>query len=223
MAGTSILLLKNPNDPDERARVEEDVMQDYTKIMKFNDDMESEGVLVQASTLGSLEALLEFLSTCKIPVSGVSIGPVHKKDVMRAGSQLERAKQYAVILAFDVPVEPAAAEIAQSMGVKIMTANIIYHLFDQFTAYMNSIREAARQEASATAVFPCVLRVIPQYVFNKKDPLVLGVDVVDGILKIGTPIVVPQKDNLYIGKVTSIEHDHKARQMAKVCGGRAGG
>jgi len=34
--------------------------------------------------LGSLEALLEFLKTSKIPVVNISIGPVHKKDVMKA-------------------------------------------------------------------------------------------------------------------------------------------
>ena len=42
------------------------------------------GVNVQCSTLGAMEALMEFLRTSKIPVSGVSLGPVHKKDVMRA-------------------------------------------------------------------------------------------------------------------------------------------
>ena len=34
------------------------------------------GVFVQASTLRSLEALLEFLKTSKIPYAGVRIGPV---------------------------------------------------------------------------------------------------------------------------------------------------
>ncbi len=40
------------------------------------------GVSVQASTLGSLEALLDFLKDCKIPVANVGIGPVFKRDVM---------------------------------------------------------------------------------------------------------------------------------------------
>ena len=59
------------------------------------------GVHVQASTLGALEALLEFLKHPsgahgdleEIPVSGVSIGPVHKKDVLRAALQLENKKE----------------------------------------------------------------------------------------------------------------------------------
>ena len=63
---------------------------------------------VQASTLGSLEALLEFLRTpdVGIAVSAINIGPVHKKDVMRANVMIERnMKKFGVILAFDVPGE----------------------------------------------------------------------------------------------------------------------
>ena len=39
------------------------------------------------------------------------------------------------MLAFDVRVERDAQEMAESLKVKIFTADIIYHLFDQFTAY----------------------------------------------------------------------------------------
>ena len=47
---------------------------------------------MQASTLGSLEALLEFLRSQKepIPVSSIAIGPIHRKDVMRAKVMLEK-------------------------------------------------------------------------------------------------------------------------------------
>ena len=49
---------------------------------------------LQASTLGALEALLEFLSTkeVNIAVAGINIGPVHKKDVMRANVMNERSE-----------------------------------------------------------------------------------------------------------------------------------
>jgi hypothetical protein len=43
-------------------------MGDLTNLMS-NIDKSGRGVCVQASTLGSLEALLEFLRTSKIPVS----------------------------------------------------------------------------------------------------------------------------------------------------------
>ena len=40
--------------------------------------------------------------------------------------------RWAVILAFDVRVERDAQEMADSLGVKIFVADIIYHLFDNF-------------------------------------------------------------------------------------------
>ena len=43
--------------------------------------------------------------------------------------------RYAVVLAFDVRIERDAQEMADSLGVKIFSADIIYHLFDKFTAY----------------------------------------------------------------------------------------
>ena len=42
------------------------------------------------------------------------------------------------------------------------------------------------------AVFPCVLR--PVAVFNKKDPIVIGVDVIEGNLRMLTPIACIKKN-----------------------------
>lgn len=76
-------------------------------------DKTKEGVCVQASTIGSLEALLEFLYQSGIPVCAVNIGPVHKKDVLKAMKSTTTAnekanKEYACLLAFDVKVMPEA-------------------------------------------------------------------------------------------------------------------
>jgi len=40
------------------------------------------------------------------------------------------------MLCFDVEVEREAQKMADELGVRVFTANIIYHLFDQFTKYI---------------------------------------------------------------------------------------
>jgi translation initiation factor 5B len=102
IAGTALYVL-GPDDDEEELK--EEVMKDYETIMKGL-KTSGRGCYVQASSLGSLEALLEFLKSQDppIPVGGVNIGPIHKKDVIRASIMLEHQKEYATILAFDVKV-----------------------------------------------------------------------------------------------------------------------
>jgi translation initiation factor 5B len=90
------------------------------------------------------------------------------------------------MLCFDVKVDKEAQAYADEVGVKIFTADIIYHLFDDFTKHMAQLEAQKKEESKLLAVFPCVLQ--PVAVFNKKDPIVVGVDVVDGNLRLLTPI-----------------------------------
>lgn len=179
----SRLLVVGPEDDEED--LEEEVMSDIY-YLSGKVDKTGRGVSVQASTLGSLEALLEFLKVSKIPVANISIGPVYKRDVMQAGVMLEKAKEYAVMLCFDVKVDKEAQQYADDVGVKIFTADIIYHLFDDFTKHMAQLVEQKKEDSKLLAVFPCVLNTI--HVFNKKDPIVIGVDVIEGSLRLLTPI-----------------------------------
>ncbi len=58
---------------------------------------------------------------------------------MRSCCATQGCKKYGIILAFDVPVTREAQELADKEGVRIMRADIIYHLFDQFTAYCKEV------------------------------------------------------------------------------------
>lgn len=179
----SRLLVKGPDDDEED--LEEEVMSDLENLLQ-RISKTGRGVSVQASTLGSLEALLEFLKANKIPVANISIGPVYKRDVMQCGIMLEKAPEYAVMLCFDVKVDKEAQAYANEQGIKIFTADIIYHLFDAFTKHMAQLAEKKKEESKMLAVFPCVLK--PVAVFNKTNPIVVGVDVVEGNLRTLTPI-----------------------------------
>lgn len=179
----SRLLVAGPDDDEDDI---EDELESDLETLFSRVERTGRGVSVQASTLGSLEALLDFLKDCKIPVANVGIGPVSKRDIMQCGVMLEKSPDHAVMLCFDVKVEKDAQSYADENGIKIFTADIIYHLFDQFTKHMDDLLEKKREDSKMLAVFPCVLK--PVAVFNKTGPIVVGVDVVEGQLKVNTPI-----------------------------------
>jgi translation initiation factor 5B len=148
MAGTPVMVV-GPEDEEEDIKAE--VMSDLTSL-KEKLSTDKKGVMVQASTLGALEALLQFLreeTKPPIPVSAIGIGTVHKRDVTKISIMNEKGmSEYATILAFDVEIEKEAREYANDVKVRIFTADIIYHLFDQFTRFMEELSEKRRQDAA---------------------------------------------------------------------------
>ena len=214
IAGSPIMVVQPGDDIED---LKEEVTGEIESIMD-GFDKQAFGCYVMASTLGSLEALLSFLEDSSIPVSGISIGPVHRKDVTKASLMLEGDhKQFATVMAFDVPVDRDAQDAANACGVRIFTAEIVYHLFDQYTAYLAEIHAEKKREAADKVVFPCVLRIDPDAVFNKKSPIIFGVDVIEGVLKVGCPICIPSQEFLEIGRIGSIEMEQgkELRELKK--------
>lgn len=62
-------------------------------------------------------------------------------------------------------------------------------------------------------IFPVMVK--PVVFFNKKDPLVMGVDVEQGVLKVGTPLAVYAPGRLKVGIVESIELNKKTVKEAR--------
>lgn len=68
--------------------------------------------------------------------------------------------------------------------------------------------------AHSRTPLPSSLQILPTCVFNKKDPIVVGVDVKEGIARVGTPLAVPTKGGLELGRIASLELNHKVRLTA---------
>jgi translation initiation factor 5B len=213
MSGSQLFV---SNSEDDVLMLCDEVQRDIAQVFK-SINKKGKGVHVQASTVGSLEALLEFLKQSEIPVCSVSIGPVYKKDIIKAEGQLQKLKrkEYATVLAFDVKITQEGQEYADKVGVKIFAADIIYHLFDRFTEYVKQIKdeERAAEGKGKDAIFPCILKTVQ--IIRANHPMILGVDVLGGVLKIGTPLCIPEKGNLRIGKVQSIELNKKPLNEAR--------
>merc|ERR1712007_87241 len=72
-----------------------------------------------------------------------------------------------------------------------------------------------KDKAKHVAVFPAVLQIDQRYIFRRNGPIIFGCDVLDGQLRLGTPICVPEKDFLEIGHVASIEINGKPVRIGK--------
>ncbi len=80
VAGTPLIVANTEDEIEDAKAIVNNEFENVKKKIK----LENSGVGVAASTLGSLEALLEYLNKEKVPVSYVTVGPVSKEDVMKA-------------------------------------------------------------------------------------------------------------------------------------------
>ena len=207
LAGSPLFVYKTEEEAEKYCN---EIKTDFNSIVQNDLSKKGKGVMVQASTLGSLEAILTYLSEQKIDVAVVGVGNLNKKDVIKLQikhSEDENVKkEEMVILCFDNKVVPEAQQFADENGIKIFVDDIIYHLFDKYIEYKKQCELERKKEKEKEAIFPCCLKTV--MFINKKDPLILGVSVTEGVLKIGTPIYCVEK-NLPIGVVESIEREKK--------------
>lgn len=207
LAGSPLYVYKTEEEAEEYAK---EITKDFNSIVKDFLSKTGKGIMVQASTLGSLEAILTYLHEQKISVSCVGVGNLNKKDVIKMqtthAQQENPLKEDLVILSFDNKVIPEAQQFADANGIKIFNDDVIYHLFDSYIEYKKECQLERKKAKEKEAIFPCMLKTV--MFINKKDPLIIGVDVVEGILKIGTPLYCPEK-KLPIGVVEGMEKDHK--------------
>ena len=209
--GTPLFVVK-PGESTEQA--EKDVMKDFNSLLG-SVSKNGEGVAVQSSTLGSLEALLSFLEVSKIPVSHVSLGPIHKRHLLNMVAMREKQPKYAVVLAFDVHITKEAQELADKNHIKIFSARIIYHLFDMFTKYVEDYDNIVKERNRPIAVFPVVLKIADK--IRAKDPIIIQCKVESGQLHVGTPLIVRGSSPMVaVGKVAGIQKDQKELKLAKV-------
>lgn len=79
VAGSHLYVANSEQDVEDFSR---ELQADFEGVRK-KIELVNQGVCVAASTLGSLEALLQFLKTSKIPVAHIGVGPVSKEDVTK--------------------------------------------------------------------------------------------------------------------------------------------
>lgn len=163
---------------------------------------ETDGVVVKADTLGSLEALIEALKRENIPIKLADVGPVSRNDVIEAMAIKKSKPEYGAIVAFNVKVLKDAEELAQKEGVPVFTGNIIYRLLEDFLKWLKEYKEFEKRKELESLVRPAKVRILPGYVFRRSEPAIVGVEVLGGTIKPGQPLM--REDGTGVGSIMQI-------------------
>lgn len=196
MAGAPVYAVTNAEDlEDIKQRVRDEVSS--IRIQR-----DSSGIVLKTDTLGSLEAVTQFLQDRNVPVRIADVGIIVKRDVVEAKAAGDTDPLNAVILGFNVKFAADIEDLAAEYGVETFLNEVIYRLYDDYNAWLIVKREQAKAESLSSIIRPGKLELMPDYVFRNKDPAIVGVRV-HGILKPRTGLI--NSEGRRIGTVLQVQ------------------
>lgn len=206
IAGSSLYVVEDKDVEKAISKIEDEL----ARILVETDEA---GVIVKADTLGSLEALVNFLRDSNIQIRFAAVGDITKKDVYQASLSKEKNEYYGVILGFRINALLDAQEEARKSDIPIIQNDIIYRLAEEYEAHRFEIQQRLEEEALKGIVRPSKIKVLP-YVFRQSKPCILGVEVLAGMLTPQTNLI--NRENKRIGFLLQIQDSGKNIPQAKV-------
>lgn len=173
-------------DPSLRSSLEKRIL-DEVETVKVSTDRT--GVIVKADALGSLEALTTSLAAQQVPVRLADIGDVSRRDVVEAEVVRAKDRYLAAILCFNVRLLPDAEVELSVSGIPVFKGDIIYHVLEEYTRWVDAQKSAGVKAEMDLLIRPGKIRLLKGFVFRRSDPAIVGVEVLDGLIRPKYPLV----------------------------------
>ena len=170
---------------------------------------EKDGIILKADTLGGLEALINIFS--KHPIREATVGNITKKHVISAEANIEPSNR--AIVGFNIHPSEEVLKLAQDKKLKVLTANVIYHLLEEYEKWVQEEKEATRKKELDTITRPGKILILPGCIFRASNPAIVGCDVISGIVKPGYKLF---KDDKPIGEIKQVQSQGKSINEAKI-------
>ena len=163
-----------------------------------------EGVVVKADTLGSLEAIANLLKDAGIRIKKLGIGEINKKDLTEAKSAKDPLDK--AVLGFNVGV-------AEHDNVKIITHDIVYKIIEDLKYWREEETKKLEAKELDGLIRAAKLQILRGCIFRQNNPAVVGVLVLNGNLRIGSPLI--KADGSKVDKIKSMQAEKENISEAK--------
>src|SRR3989441_1438903 len=201
IAGSSLYGVK---DASRRKAIKERILSEVEEVRVKKD---LSGVVVKSDALGSLEALTTSLEASKIPVRLADIGDVSRRDVVEAKAVRVKDPYLGVVLAFGVKLLPDAEEEIALSKIPVFKGDVLYHVLEEYSRWVEAQRLAGAKAEMDLLIRPGKIKLLKGFVFRRSDPAIVGVEVVDGIIKPKYPLINIRGQR--IGQVVRIQDQGK--------------
>jgi len=208
LAGSPLYAVAKGKNAKEYVRIVED------EVEKLRIKTERSGIVLKTDTLGSLEAVTEALSRHGVQIRFADIGDVSKRDVVEAEATSEEDRLLATVLAFNVKILPDAEEEAKVAGIPIFRSDIIYHMIEDYLRWSEEQRAAGVKAELDVLIRPCKAKVLPDFIFRRSKPAIVGVEILTGRLKPKSPVIAVSGKKL--GEVQRLQDKGNDIQEATV-------
>ncbi len=186
------------------------IAKEFKKELAQIIQLEKEGIIIKAESLGSLEALLHLLKMENISVSKAGIGKINKGDISAARARLEKDITLSVILGFNVDLDEEAKSIQS--GVKILSNDVIYRLIEDLKKWQEGKRKEIDKQRMMGISSVAKIELLPNFVFRNSKPAVFGVRVLLGRLKPDARMI--DENNEEMDKIKKIQHENTSLEEA---------
>ncbi|HLC55040.1 MAG TPA: translation initiation factor IF-2, partial [Candidatus Nanoarchaeia archaeon] len=167
-------------------------------------EVDSEGIVVKADTLGGLEALIGLLRNAGIRIKRASIGEITKKDISEAGSENDQLNK--VVAGFNVSSMQAAE-------AKVICSNVIYKIIEDISSWREEEKKRMEAKELEKVARAFKVQILPGCIFRQSNPAVVGVRVLGGIVQANTPLM--KKDGSKASYIKSVQMHNAAVAEAK--------
>ena len=201
LAGSSLYAVPLGSETQEYI----DLVNEEVEKLKINTDRV--GVVLKTDTLGSLEAITTSLMNAEILVRFADVGDISKREVVEAEIVKQKDPLLGVVLGFNVKILSDAEEEAKKADIPVFRADIIYHLIEDYTRWVNKERAAGIRAELDRLIRPGRMKILPGCIFRRSKPAIVGVEVTAGRIKPRYPLIL--ENGRHVGEIQRVQDKGK--------------
>ena len=184
----------------------EEIIDEIKSQTKIDIELDEQGIIIKADTIGSLEALIKESRERDIEIRKAEIGNISKRDIVEADATLDPLNK--LIFAFNVKLLPEAKEELTKTDITVFNEDVIYTIMENYGEWIERKKAELERERRKDYIHPGMIKILPEYIFRVSHPAIVGVRVMAGRVK--NEMKLMKDDGRSIGRIKGIQSENRS-------------